>query len=36
MKLTYKEAYDKIIDAYFKNKIKPLEASFWSLRHISS
>lgn len=26
--LTYKEAYDKIIDAYFKNEIKPLDSRF--------
>lgn len=27
-KLTYQQAYDKIIDAYFKNKIKPMDAKF--------
>lgn len=27
-RLTYKEAYDKIIEAYFKNEIQPLSASF--------
>lgn len=28
MELTYKEAYDKIIDAYFKDEIKPMDAEF--------
>src|SRR5688572_19763374 len=27
-KLTYKEAYDKIITAYFKDEIKPMNANF--------
>lgn len=27
-KLTYQQAYNKIIDAYFKNEIKPFNASF--------
>jgi hypothetical protein len=26
--MTYKQAYDKIIEAYFKNQIKPLSADF--------
>jgi hypothetical protein len=26
--LTYKEAYDKIIDAYFKDEINPMSANF--------
>lgn len=28
MKLTYKEAYDKIIEAYFKDEIKPMDPEF--------
>lgn len=28
MKLTYQEAYDKIIQAYFKDEIKPFDAKF--------
>lgn len=28
MKLTYRQAYDKIIDAYFKGEIRPMEAMF--------
>ncbi len=27
-RLTYKEAYDKIITAYFKDEIKPLDSQF--------
>ena len=27
-KLTYKQAYDKIIEAYFKDEIKPLDPKF--------
>lgn len=27
-KLTYREAYDKIIDAYFKNEIQPMNMHF--------
>jgi len=27
-KLTYKEAYNKIIDAYFKDEIKPLDTNY--------
>lgn len=27
-KLTYKQAYDKIIQAYFKDEIKPMEPEF--------
>lgn len=26
--MTYKEAYDKIIEAYFKDEINPMDASF--------
>jgi len=26
--MTYKQAYDKIIDAYFKDEIKPMDSNF--------